>query len=283
MRQILGIELEKAVAVAAPVVNLPTQTNAPDALAERMIQAESEDEEDHRHVDLPELIQMLDAQRVIGERGNHPDPQRQENADDSKTALMVLAAQAVLPQSIDENARCEDAAQPIVARNRQTEKRAGLQLEYLRRRENKCQIERGNPDGKAESAESGGVLLHFVKIKGEHQHRRNRKQIKNGTEQRVNQFADLRREHAARNQNGAERIEQVFLECADAEYHAGGKAPLIQLVFGVGGQNQEKDHPDKQCKNQKIAHGKGGKERTQAINPCRHCKNSFFYSNKPKI
>ncbi len=87
-RRILGIELEGG-------CRRRSSRKSPDAdeypkmpSRERMIQARKRGlGEDHRHVDLlVELIQMLDAQRDR-ERGNHPDPQRQENADDSKTAL----------------------------------------------------------------------------------------------------------------------------------------------------------------------------------------------------
>ena len=60
-----------------------------------MIEEEAQRKQDDRQLDLPDFIQMGDAQRVIGKRCDEPDPQRQKHADGHEAALPVVPAVAL--------------------------------------------------------------------------------------------------------------------------------------------------------------------------------------------
>ena len=156
-------------AAPAPIVGFAPETHAPYALAKRMIEEEAQRKQDDRQLDLPDFIQMGDAQRVIGERRDEPDPQRQKHADRHEAALPVVPAVALHPEGAQQDQRGDEAEQHVVPRDAQAEHRVALERRHPIGRKTDAQADGRKPDDDAQEREEAG-LVELREVKCEHHH-----------------------------------------------------------------------------------------------------------------
>lgn len=256
-------------AAPAPIVGFAPETHAPYALAKRMIEEEAQRKQDDRQLDLPDFIQMGDAQRVIGERRDEPDPQRQKHADRHEAALPVVPAVALRPEGAQQDQRGDEAEQHVVPRDAQAEHRVALERRYPIGRKTDAQADGRKPDDDAQEREEAG-LVELREVKCEHHHAGNGQQIESRAQDGIHQRRARLRPDAGGNQRRGEAVIQIFLERADAEHHAAGEAPLVELVARVGQQNQRKGRPNHKREHKQMRSRKRSPIRDDAAQKIKH-------------
>ncbi|MFR8177797.1 MAG: hypothetical protein ACLVB5_12275 [Christensenellales bacterium] len=79
--------------------------------------------------------------------------------------------------------------------------------------------------------------------------------------------------------DGGEAVIQIFLERADAEHHAAGEAPLVELVARVGQQHQRKGRPNHKREHKQMRSRKRSPIRADAAQKIKH----VFFSSVSRI